>query len=638
MNMRKLLLAHPDLQLRNLLEKSVLIPAGYEVTWVSDLASAREAITNDLPDIVIIGEMLKDGSSFDLAEQLLGKHPDIPIILIISQPTPTLLQAAIRSGITDCLILPIRTLDVQAAIERAQNRQKGFAEWSNALARQYSHSLHLQTGALDTLRQADQPAPASEDTDSVLTNIVDLAVTFSGAERGCLMLLDENKGEFYMRTARNFSPEFVESFRLPLRASLAGKVLQSGKPIVVFEESSARKIRTSYFVHALIYAPISVSGVVTGVLGVDRQTPGKPFTDYELKFIELLAGFASLVIQNERQKIHNDIKRYKLETILTQVEDGLVVVSEDGRIILVNRSARLLLGVKDQYIEGKSAKDILRHPDLAEIIDDHKSTARRAEINLEDGRVLNAQITPIPEVGLAVVMQDITHLKELDRIKTDFVNTVSHDLRSPLTAILGYAELIDRAGPTTDQQKEFIRRIQFSVHNITSMINDLLDLGRIEAGFDARMEIIHLPEIVQNALEGLRKRYTEKNQTVMLDIPASLPDILGSPSRLRQMIENLVSNAIKFTPVGGVITISARAESDQMIVQFMDNGYGIPPKDQPHVFEKFYRGSNIAGDIPGTGLGLAIVKSIVESHQGRVWLSSKVGHGSTFTVVLPIAH
>jgi two-component system NtrC family sensor kinase len=256
---------------------------------------------------------------------------------------------------------------------------------------------------------------------------------------------------------------------------------------------------------------------------------------------------------------------------------------------------------------------------------------------LDDGRVFNAQVTPIPEVGLVVTMQDITHLKELDRIKSDFVSTVSHDLRSPLTAILGYVELIDRAGPVTEQQREFIRRVQFSVGNITALINDLLDLGRIEAGFDALKEIVPISTIIRHSVESYRNRLDEKSQELRMEVAEDLPTVLGNPVRLRQMMGNLVGNAIKYTPSNGCIDVSARAEDGQIIVQVKDNGAGIPPGDQPYIFDKFYRASNVPPDVSGTGLGLAIVKSIVENHQGRIWVDSVVGMGTTFTIVLPIA-
>jgi two-component system phosphate regulon sensor histidine kinase PhoR len=324
----------------------------------------------------------------------------------------------------------------------------------------------------------------------------------------------------------------------------------------------------------------------------------------------------------------------QLETILTQVNNGLIWISPDNRVILVNDAARMMLNLKAESCSGLP-RDVFQQADLLEIFDEHKAHPTRCEINLDDERVLCAQTTPIAGIGVIIILQDITYLKELDRIKTDFVNTVSHDLRSPLTAILGYVELIARAGPVNDQQREFIHRVQFSVNNITALINDLLDLGRVEAGFDTHKELVHLPPIIHEIVDGLQKRIREKEQELTLVIPDDLPPLIGNPIRLRQMISNLIINSIKYTPNHGQISILSRGEDGQIIIQIEDTGAGILPADQPFVFDKFYRGSNIPYDSPGSGLGLAIVQTIIQNHQGRIWLKSTPGQGTTFTVVLP---
>jgi two-component system NtrC family sensor kinase len=263
------------------------------------------------------------------------------------------------------------------------------------------------------------------------------------------------------------------------------------------------------------------------------------------------------------------------------------------------------------------------------------NTPYRSEIALEDGRIFNAQLTTIKGVGLAVTMQDITHLKELDRIKSDFVSTVSHDLRSPLTAILGYIDLIERSGSINERQREYIHRVRSSVRGISDLISDLLDLGRIESGFDAHKMIVSVSAILHYSVDNIRNQLEEKNQKLELDIFHDLPNVSGDETRLRQMIDNLLSNASKYSPVGGVIRVSARHERDQIIIQVSDTGYGIPLSDQPYIFDKFFRAANVDEDILGTGLGLAIVKSIVENHQGRIWVESALGEGTKFTVVLP---
>jgi len=329
----------------------------------------------------------------------------------------------------------------------------------------------------------------------------------------------------------------------------------------------------------------------------------------------------------------------KFDTILEHIEDGVIILDDGLNILLINATARRTFGLwLDDNVNGKKVTDVLPHPDLKALlskgVDD---PAPHHEIAFDDGRVLSAQYTSIAGIGIAVTMQDITYLKQVDRLKNEFVNTVSHDLRSPLTAILGYVDLLDRVGTVNDQQREFIHRVQVSVESITSLVNDLLDLGRIEAGFDSQNELVPLEGILRYSLETVGGQISEKRLNIHLDLPLDIPPIHGNPIRLRQMLDNLIGNAIKYTPEGGEIKFEMEVQGQQVILRISDNGPGVPPADQPHIFEKFYRASNVPKGVGGSGLGLAIVKSIVDSHQGRIWVESLLGQGSTFTVVLPIS-
>jgi two-component system NtrC family sensor kinase len=175
------------------------------------------------------------------------------------------------------------------------------------------------------------------------------------------------------------------------------------------------------------------------------------------------------------------------------------------------------------------------------------------------------------------------------------------------------------------------------VESITALVNDLLELGRIEAGVDSQKEMIRLDTLVQLTVETLDAQISERGQKLVTIFPPSGQiELRGNPIRLRQMLDNLIGNAIKYTPEGGEITVELEEQSDQVIARISDTGPGIPPADQPHIFEKFYRASNVPKGVGGSGLGLAIVKSIVDNHHGRIWVESVVGHGTTFVVVLPI--
>ena len=294
------------------------------------------------------------------------------------------------------------------------------------------------------------------------------------------------------------------------------------------------------------------------------------------------------------------------------------------------------LNVQAKKVHNKTIPEVISQGDFLSLLERKEdANLKYHEITLDDDRVFNAQYTYIAGVGAAITMQEISYLKELDRLKDDFIHTVSHDLRSPLTAVLGYAELLERIGTLNEQQKEFVHRIQASVKEITALINDLLDLGRIEAGFDSHREITHLHSILHYTLNNFKPISREKKQILEINIASDMPPMRGNPIRLKQMLDNLIGNAVKYTPKGKKVCVDLHCEGSQIILKVTDQGPGIPQKDQPHIFEKFYRASNIPSDVPGSGLGLAIVKTIVESHHGRIWVKSKVKEGSTFFVVLP---
>ncbi len=326
------------------------------------------------------------------------------------------------------------------------------------------------------------------------------------------------------------------------------------------------------------------------------------------------------------------------EIILNSAADAIIILDENELFSFINQSAKQIFNLDDVDLIGQHLTSIVTNAELSEMVSRISEVRfQHDEISLANGKVYNTQLSSHPGKGTLIIMQDISFLKDMDRVKSEFVATVSHDLRSPLTAILGYTELIDRVGSINEQQREFIRRIQFSTHNITNLINDLLDLGRIEAGFDTQKELVSLSSIARYAVEGLRSRIEEKKLEIQLELEEPLPNVFGNPIRLRQMAGNLIGNAVKYTPSMGRIWVRVLSGDRMLIFQVQDNGPGVPIQEQPHIFNKFYRGTNFPSETPGTGLGLAIVKSIAENHQGRVWVESSPGNGSTFTVVLPEA-
>jgi two-component system NtrC family sensor kinase len=535
--------------------------------------------------------------------------------------------------VSDFLVKPFRPDELLDAVHRTLDAARARQEHARMQAElaATNTSLTQRLKELETLIGVGHEVTSVLDLDQVLAKVVEAAVNLTSAEEGALLLLDAQTNELTMRAAKNFDDQFVRTFRLRSEDSLAGQVIRSGQPVLL-DDRSPQKIKTAYLVRSLLYVPIKVRGAVFGVLGVDNRRATRVFTSHDQRLLEALGDYAAIAIENAQLYWNSERERARWETILNETEDGVVVVDLEGRVIMINHTARAALGVKEGGLNGCPLDEVISQTEVRELF---SGDSRRGEIKTGDGRTFNAHLTPISGVGRAMLMQDITHLKELDRIKSEFVTAVSHDLRSPLTAILGYVELIARSGPVSDQQAEFIRRVQYSVQSITSLITDLLDLGRIEAGFDTQNEVTHLSLVTRYAVDGLRQRAEAKHQTLLVDVSDNLPRVLGNPPRLRQMLANLLDNAIKYTPEGGIISMRAHDEGEVVILNVSDSGQGIPPGDQPYIFDKFYRAANARQETSGSGLGLAIVKSIVDNHGGRIWLESRPGEGTTFTVMLP---
>jgi signal transduction histidine kinase len=241
-------------------------------------------------------------------------------------------------------------------------------------------------------------------------------------------------------------------------------------------------------------------------------------------------------------------------------------------------------------------------------------------------------------VGRVCILRDVTQLKEIDTLKSDFVSTVSHDLRSPLTLMRGYASMLEMAGELNDQQKNYSKMIVQGVDNMAKLVNNLLDLGRIDFGVGLQVEKVPILDIVERVTSSLQMQAAQKKISLGLEIAKDLPNIIeADQALLQQAVYNLVENAVKYTPEGGTVTIHLQCTESTLTFAIQDSGIGIPKSDLPRLFEKFYRGTNREALAQrGTGLGLAIVKSIAERHGGKVWVESELGKGSTFYLLVPL--
>lgn len=366
------------------------------------------------------------------------------------------------------------------------------------------------------------------------------------------------------------------------------------------------------------------------------------FTMEEVQFLTTLGGHAATAAANARLFLSAETGRQRLAAILASSPDPILVTDQRDNLLLSNPAAWQALGMNIETNEGKPIQQAVNQSELVELMVSTSSERLSREIILPDQRVFLATATPVMAEGLKVgrvcVLRDVTHFKQLDSLKTDFVASVSHDLRSPLTMMRGYATMLDGLGTLNEQQSDYVGKIIEAVEDMTRLVSNLLDLGRIEAGVGLQLEMVSAIEIADEAILALRLQAAQKRIQLITDIPDTINlNLEADRALLQQALRNLLDNAIKYSRVDSTVDLVVKAENKEVIFQVSDHGLGISPMDLPRLFEKFYRGAKQGGkDQRGTGLGLAIVKSIAEKHGGKAWAESELGKGSIFYLAIPI--
>ncbi|HJW83475.1 MAG TPA: ATP-binding protein, partial [Anaerolineae bacterium] len=381
---------------------------------------------------------------------------------------------------------------------------------------------------------------------------------------------------------------------------------------------------------------------ILGALWLGYPEP-RMFPESETNLLVTLAGQAAVFIENARLFEATEEGRRQLQAVLSSTADAVLVTDHENRILLCNPAAESAFGVPPGSAVNCPVSRVISDAAVIELLTaPFEAEARTAEVALPNGRTLYGSASSIvagdgQRIGRVAVLRDITHLKELDAMKSEFVATVSHDLRAPLTYMRGYVTMIPMISEVTAKQQDYLNKISIGIEQMTALIDDLLDLGRIEAGVGLVREPVSLSNLVRETVESLQGNALMRKQTLRLDRLAE-GTLQGDTRFLKRAIANLIDNAIKYTPEGGEIRVGVDERDGQMVVHVTDTGMGIAPADQVRLFEKFYRVKRRDTlEIKGTGLGLAIVKSVAERHEGRAWVESQLGRGSTFYLALPIA-
>ncbi len=431
-------------------------------------------------------------------------------------------------------------------------------------------------------------------------------------------------------------------------------VCEKGEPLLIPDTSASSEwvvIPGFERIRSYMCAPLKIGGKVVGFLNADGSRPFQ-FNSRDLQRLQTLADYIALAL--ERVKMLAELSEYSeqmerlvrerteqlqarqawLEAIFKGSSDGYILFNPQGEILEMNPVAWAWL----HQITSREESEALRRTlvEMARQAQSYPETTKELE-----GGDLHIKTMPLEPgyPGSLAILHEVTHLKEQERLKTKLITDISHELRTPLSALKLYGELLRTAPP--EKKNFYLGQILQLIDHFAALVGDIIEVGKLESGkVELKPIPVELNELVGEALGKYRAEAEKRGQRLEFFPSQENPTVMADPHRLEQILDNLVDNAIRYTPDGGRITVSVGLCEEEGrlwgVVEVSDNGPGIPEEELPHIFERFFRGEKARSQqIPGTGLGLAIVKELVDLHRGKIKVRSKVGEGTTFTLLLP---
>jgi PAS domain S-box-containing protein len=566
------------------------------------------------------------------------------------------------------------------SIDRGQRRVRSVAQPFKSAGEEGKQGAPAGRPGAEALMRIATELSANLDLDQVLARALVLVQEILSADQGAILLIAEDSDQLILRASFG-SPEALPPGGRPSpyssREGLAGWVIRNRQPTIINDLSAdERWIPYNDDVpkqkSALVVPLIAGDEAIGALILLSRERAG--FEHEDIRLMSAAANQIASAIQNAA--LYSLIKRQaerlglmvrtqqvessKSRAILESIADGVIVTDDEHTIVLFNPAAERILGLAHDDVVGAPVFRIMgvygpagrRWSETIQAWKDaplqvHTWEDHTEKITLEDDRVISIRPAPVvlgdEFLGTVSIFRDITRDVEVDRLKSEFVATVSHELRTPMTSIKGFVDLmlIGASGTLTDEQRRFLQIVQTNTERLEILVNDLLDISRIEAGkVTLRFEAIDVRTLIHDVETYLThlQREAQKQMRVVTDIPGDLPQIWGDLERARQIISNIAENSFHYTPAGGTISISASHTGDEIEIVIADDGIGISLAEQERIFERFYRGEQALNmGVPGTGLGLSIALNLIGMHDGRVWVSSEgvPGKGTTFTVAFP---
>jgi len=675
-----------ELELLNRARESVAAAAGLDELLAGTaryLAEAAEATSCSIALWDPAGERLAPAASHGDAVAELSVSGDLSLgrmvagsqepVSIRNVRTSTLLDPAVAAACTARSLLALPLLAQGRAIGVAligdDRRERDFTpaqvERALAISSQAAAAVRNMRLAESTQRRLRDLSLLYQ-TSAAISSTLDEAVALEMAVQACLRVFEVDRAQLviveggWARLAASEgdeAPWLAPGARFPVAGNgLLGWMAANRRPLAIRDARTAIMLRETRAalgwrkVASLLAVPLVAQGEMLGAILLCALGQERDFTAEELGLAQTMGNQIASVLQNARLYRRMEEEKRKFELAALNMGEGLIIIDSEDRVLFANPQARSLLAwdldaapvdpLAAQYPPAPLRELLNRRGERSDGI-----LAGEVQINGARLTDLSVSLSPVrDEAGVlqwwVLVVHDITRLKELDRLKSEFISTVSHELRTPLASIIGFAELLIslEPGPLTDVQSEFVGIVYRSAEQLLALVNDLLDVSRLESGrFLLNPEPLDPADLVRRVQGSLQPLAEAKALRVRLEMPARLPLILVDPHRLEQVLTNLLSNAIKFTPEGGEVTVAVAEEGGKLRFAVTDTGIGIPAQDMERVFGRFYRSAeSIRRAIGGTGLGLYIAKNIVESHGGEIGLESQEGQGTRVWFSLPV--